>query len=62
MSLFDTLGLDYDKTNRKRVDEAIKDILGMSADEQCPAVWAGIKALSPQDQQDLSANVAQRLG
>lgn len=43
--LFDSLGLDYDKANRRRVDVAIRQILGIPEQAHCPEVWSAIKAL-----------------
>ena len=43
--LFDTLGLEYDQTNRRRVDAAIREMLGLSEQAHCPEVWAAIMAL-----------------
>lgn len=60
-SLFDTLGLDYDKGNRKRVDAAIREILGLGPSATCPEVWSGIKALSGDEREALSARVAELL-
>ena len=39
---FEELNLDYDKTNRKTVDDAIKHILGKH-DAHCPEVWKEVK-------------------
>lgn len=59
--MFDTLGLDYDKPNRDRVDGAIRAILGTPAGAHCPEVWSAIKSLTPQESTDLPAKVAERL-
>lgn len=40
---FDELNLEYDKINRKAVDEAIKNIFG-KPDAHCPEVWKEVKA------------------
>jgi hypothetical protein len=61
-SLFDTLGLEYDKANRARVDAAIRETLGMGEGVHCPEVWSAIKALPPQRFADLPGQVAERLG
>jgi hypothetical protein len=58
-SLFDTLGLSYDKENRARVDTAIREILDIGAEMHCPEVWAAIKALTPEDRDALPARVAE---
>jgi hypothetical protein len=61
-SLFDTLGLEYDKANRTRVDAAIREALGMGEDVHCPEVWSAIKALTPEQFAGLPGRVAERLG
>jgi hypothetical protein len=60
--LFDTLGLEYDKANRARVDEAIREIIGADGDARCPEVWAMVKALTPEQSAGLPGLVAERLG
>jgi len=50
--VFEALGLEYDKPNRKRVDAAVRQILSIPADEHCPEVWAAVKAL-PDDERTL---------
>jgi ribosome recycling factor len=49
--LFEALDLEYDKSNRKRVDAAIRAELGMNQEARCPEIWAAIKAL-PETQRD----------
>ena len=61
-SLFETLGLEYDKPNRKRVDGAIRTIVGAPADAHCPEVWASIKAMTDEERDELPARVADVLG
>lgn len=60
-SLFDSLGLEYDKGNRERVDAAIRGLLRLDETAHCPEVWASIKALSPEQREALPARVADRL-
>jgi hypothetical protein len=60
-SLFDTLGLEYDKPNRRRVDGALREILGSRPDDHCPQVWAAIQALPEHERDALPSEVAQRL-
>ena len=60
-SLFDTIGLEYDKPNRKRVDAAIREILGTPAEAHCPEVWAAIKSLPQYDRDALPAGGAEKL-
>jgi hypothetical protein len=57
-SLFETLGLEYDKPNRKRVDGAIRAIVKAPADAHCPEVWTSIKAMSDDEREELPARVA----
>lgn len=60
--MFDALGLEYDKANRKRADLAIREILEMPDDAHCPEVWAAIKALTDDERAGLPAEVAKVLG
>ena len=60
-SLFESLGLEYDKANRRRVDSAIREALKVAEDAHCPEVWSAIKALSPVELGDLPARVADAL-
>lgn len=59
--LFESLDLEYDKTNRRRVDDALRVVFGLEGDVHCPEVWAAIKGLSPEELEMLSAKVAQKL-
>lgn len=56
--LFDTLGLEYDKANRARVDAAIREVLGVPEGAHCPEVWSAIKALAPDDRESLPGRLA----
>jgi hypothetical protein len=60
-SMFDTLGVEYDKANRVRVDRAIRSIVGTPDGAHCPEVWSAVKSLSPQESADLPAKIAERL-
>lgn len=61
--LIDALGLENDTSNRKRVDTAIREALGMEPDAvHCPEVWAAIKALSEDERLALAPRVAEILG
>ena len=51
--LFDALGVDDDKRNRKRADVALRAHFGMGDDAHCPEIWAAIKALSPEERDAL---------
>lgn len=42
--LFEELGVAYDAEGRRRVHEAILEVLRMPGDARCPEVWAGLKA------------------
>ncbi|NTW28336.1 MAG: hypothetical protein HGA39_03095 [Coriobacteriia bacterium] len=59
--LFEALDLEYDKPSRKRVDAAIREVLGSPADAHCPEVWAAIKGLSEAERADLTPRVAELL-
>ena len=59
--LFESLGLEYDKANRARVDVAIREVLGVAQGTQCPEVWAAIKALSSAERDQLPARVGDAL-
>jgi hypothetical protein len=61
-SLFETLGIEYDRHNRERVDAAIRTILEIPEEDHCPQVWAAIKALSPDERAELPARVAGLIG
>ena len=60
-SLFEALGLEYDKADRTRVDVAIREVLGVAEGAHCPEVWSAIKALSPAQRDELPARVADAL-
>ena len=60
-SLFETLGLDYDKATRDRVDAAIRELLNVGSGAQCPEIWAAIKALSEDERGALPARVGELL-
>ena len=60
-SLFEALGLEYDKPNRKRVDRAIRETIEAPAEWHCPEVWAAIKALPPGERDELPSRVAEAL-
>ena len=55
--LFETLDLDYDKANRARVDDAVREVLDLGADTHCPDIWAAIKALSEDEREALPERV-----
>ena len=57
-SLFDELGLEYDKDNRARVDRALRELLELGEEAHCPEVWASLKALSPDERAALPARLA----
>jgi hypothetical protein len=59
--LFDTLGLAYEKPERARVDAAIRRVLGFGPDAHCPEIWAAIKALSPDEREQLPVRVTEHL-
>jgi len=59
--LFESLGLEYEKANRARLDTAIREVLGVAEGAQCPEVWSAIKALTPAERDDLPSRVAEVL-
>jgi hypothetical protein len=59
--LFDALELDYDKHNRRHVDEAIRSVLGIGDEAHCPEVWAAIKGLDDDARLALIPEVQERL-
>ena len=59
--LFDSLGLDYDAQSRKRVDAAIRGILGLSGDAKCPQIWSALKALPAEEFESLASRVSESL-
>jgi hypothetical protein len=59
--LFEALDLEYEKFNRKRVDAAIREILGLPAEVHCPEIWSAIKALPEGERNDLVPRVAELL-
>lgn len=59
--MFDTLGLEYDKANRVRVDRAIRSIVGTPERAHCPEVWAAVRSLTPAENAELPARVADHL-
>lgn len=60
-SMFDVLGLEYDQANRKRVDVAIRQVLGLSDDVHCPEIRLALKALSEAEREALPARVSELL-
>jgi hypothetical protein len=59
--LFDALELPYEKAERRRVDTALREVLGTPKDAHCPEVWSAIKALSDDGRAGLPAEVSARL-
>lgn len=60
--LFEALELEYDKDNRRRVDVALHDVLGLDPDAHCPEVWAAFKALTEEEQLAIVPAVREVLG
>jgi hypothetical protein len=60
-SMFDALGLEYDKVNRTRVDRAIRSIVRTPDGAHCPEVWSALKSLTPQESAELPARVSDLL-
>ena len=55
--LFEALSLPYEKTERKRVDTALRAVLGLPPGTPCPEVWAAIKALPDEERANLAPRV-----
>ena len=51
--LFDALGIESDKANRRRVDTALREVLGSAEGDHCPEVWAAYKALDDDEREAL---------
>jgi hypothetical protein len=60
--LFDALDLESDKVNRRRVDTALREVLGMPTEAHCPELWAAIKGMPAERRDDLVGDVATVLG
>jgi hypothetical protein len=60
--MFELLGLESDQTTRKRVDAALKPLLGLEPGAHCPEVWAAYKALSEDERDALVPGVRTALG
>jgi hypothetical protein len=61
LPIFESLGLEYDKKNRARVDVAIRELLSVPAGAHCPEVWDAIKALPPDERVALGDRVGDLL-
>ena len=59
--LFEELGLEYDKANRRDVDTALRELLAVPAEAHCPEIWAAVKGLEPDELTALAPGVAARL-
>jgi hypothetical protein len=60
--LFEALDLSYEKDARRRLDSALRDVLGFGDEAHCPEVWAAIKDLDQAQRDALVAGVAEVLG
>jgi len=60
--LFDELGIESDRLNRRRVDTALRQILGSAEGDHCPEVWAAYKALDADRRAGLVPQVREALG
>jgi hypothetical protein len=59
--MFEALDLPYDKDNRRRVDTAIKQVLGLDTETHCPEVWSAIKALPQGELESLVPELSAKL-
>lgn len=60
--LFEALDMPSDKTTRRQVDTALRDILSLGSEPHCPEVWAAIKALPDDERAALTPRVRDALG
>ena len=60
--LFEALELPYEKAERRRVDDALRVVLGTPVGAGCPELWAQIKTLSDEQLAGLPAEVSTVLG
>ena len=60
--LFLELDIESDKANRRRVDTALRALLGSAASDHCPEVWAAYKALSDDERAALVPRLRAVLG
>ena len=60
--LFEGLELPSDTENRRRVDTALRAVLGMPEDAHCPEIWAAIKAIPGNERASLVPRVREMLG
>jgi hypothetical protein len=60
--LFDELGLAYEKLERRRVDAALREVLGLGPEQHCPEVWAAIKGIDDIERAALPGRVRDALG
>jgi hypothetical protein len=56
--LFEALELPYEKDERRKVDTALREVLGTPDGAHCPEVWDEIKALSDEQRAGLPAEVS----
>lgn len=57
-SVFDVLGLENDKVNRKRIDKVIRKTLNLES-LSCSEVWKAIRALGEKERENLPKRVAE---
>ena len=56
--LFEELELPYEAAQRRRVDDALRVVLGIADEDHCPQVWSAIKALDEGHRATLPDRVA----
>jgi hypothetical protein len=59
--LFDAVGLPDGKTERRRLDTALRQVLGTPDDAHCPEVWAAYKSLTDDEHIALVPRVREAL-
>ena len=59
--MFEALDLPFEKRERRLLDEALREVLGVPEGAHCPEVWAAIKALDEDERAMLSGQVSEVL-
>ena len=59
--LFEALDLTSDKVGRRRVDSAIRDVLGLGDEAHCPEIWSALKSLTDDERAGLPDLIRARL-
>jgi hypothetical protein len=60
--LFEALEIPDDKGGRRRLDAALRQVLGAGGEAHCPEVWASYKALTDDEHLELVPRLREVLG